>query len=458
VTRLVHSLSFRLALIYVGLFCASVGALLGVYYWASVAAPMEQIRRRVDRETETLAQTYIIDGRDALKVALERRAMSSAKDKPFHAFINSDGKVVSANLPSWPRHTSKKWLEIEADLYLEGDEIDQMSLTRDSEFLDGARLLVGRDAEQIADDREQLGQATVWVLGGTILLGIIGGIFMSLAIHKRIEAVNKAARQVMAGDLSGRVPVRGTGDDFDRLGETLNLMLARIEGLFEAVRRVSDNVSHELRTPLTRLLSQLELAEKAHDDTDRRRDLMGAALAEGRRLHRIFDALLRIARIESGRHDPNFRSVDLTALMHDAVELYGPNAESRSVELLVSSHGQFFVSGDPDLLFQALSNLIDNALKYADDGGHVTVSIKADDDKVHLEVSDDGRGISTEEISRLTERFYRGIKTEGVHGEGLGLSLVAAVADLHKAELSFHPTDPGLTVRLSWDNHKTSAS
>lgn len=448
--RLAQSLSFRLALTYIALFCVSVAVLLGLYYWTSVAGPLDEIRGRIDRDARAMAQTYIVDGRDALRSALDERASRDGPEKAFHAFIDADGKVVTANLPSWPKVPTRGWLDIEADVNHEGGEIDYRALTRDRVFDDGARLLVGRDTEAIAVHEVLLGEAAAWIIGGTVLLGIAGGVFMSLAIHGRIEAVNRAALQVMAGDFSGRVPVRGTGDDFDRLGETLNLMLARIEELFEAVRRVSDNVSHELRTPLTRLLAQMERANAADADPERRHALMDAAIAEARRLHRIFDALLRIARIESGRHEPSMRRLDISALARDVAEFHAPDAESRGITLGTSIADGLAVAGDPDLLFQALSNLVDNALKYTPGGGRVAVTVEAANGRLSLSVSDDGPGLSPGEETRVTERFYRGDRTAGQAGEGLGLSLVKAVAALHKANLSFSGNRPGLVATISW--------
>lgn len=341
---------------------------------------------------------------------------------------------------------SSGWVEIEADIYHDGDETDHHAFTRDRKFRDGARLLVARDAEQVGDLRERLGESAAWIICGTLVLGIIGGIFMSLAIRKRIEAVNQAARQVMAGDLSGRVPVRGTGDDFDRLGQTLNLMLGRIEELFEAVRRVSDSVAHELRTPLTRLLVKLQRAYVADEDPDKRREYAAAAITEAQRLHRTFDALLRIARIESGRYEPHMRQVNVSDLLADVVEFYAPDAEQKKILLEMSIDHGLQVFGDPDLLFQAFSNLIDNALKYTAAEGKVIVSASLENSNLKISVCDNGLGVAKDDLNRVTERFYRGTASAGHEGEGLGLSLVAAVAARHQASLRFLNDEPGLCV------------
>lgn len=443
-----NSLSFRLTMFYVALFCLSVSVLMGLYYWVSVLEPTKEIEAQVDREARELAQLYIVDGQQALVAALQRREAAIADRMPFHAFIDKEGQVVTANLPSWPRTPSTDWVEIEADIYRDGDESDHNALTRDRVFDDGARLLVGRDSEDVDDRKETVGTAAIWLICGTIALGIAGGLLMSRAIRKRIDAVNQAARTVMRGDLSGRVPLRGTHDDFDRLGETLNLMLSRIEELFESVRRVSDNVAHELRTPLARLLVRLEQLDADGAEGEERQRLAGEILAEGQRLQRIFDALLRISRIEGKRHLAEMRETDISALAADVAELHEPAAVSGAIVLSTAIEPGLRAKADPDLLFQALSNLLDNALKYTPSGGVVRLSVRRDGDGIGLVVADNGPGLTAEDRAKATERFYRAESARALPGEGLGLSMVAAIAGLHGAILSLHDNAPGLRVEI----------
>lgn len=446
-----HSLSFRLALVYIGLFCTSVAVLMGLYYWVSVVRPTNEIKVEVSREAKLLSQIYEIGGDDALVAELRRRSVRPNKRMAFHVFIDKRGHVAIANLPSWPKIAARGWLEIEADVHLDGDETDHNALVKDQVFKDGARLIVGRDSEDL-DDREQIvATAAVWIICGTLLLGMAGGLLMSRAIRMRIDAVNTAARTVMRGDLSGRVPVRGTGDDFDRLGETLNLMLSRIEDLFEAVRRVSDNVAHELRTPLSRLLVRLErLSEEAGDSAQdmAAREAVAQALEEARRLQRIFNALLRISRIEGQRNLIEIRDSDVSSLVADVAEFHEPAATVRSINLHSDIVPDLRADVDVDLIFQALSNLLDNALKYTPIGGKIELRASQIGNKLLLTVSDNGPGLKAEDRDRVTERFYRGAASRQVPGEGLGLSLVAAIAQQHGAELVFRDNDPGLSVEL----------
>lgn len=445
--RLFHSLSFRLALTYVGLFAVSLLVVLGSFYLVIIHLPLEAAKAQVQREAHSLRNIYIVDGAPALMKRLRMREHAPNQRRAFHAFIDGRGHVLTANLPSWPKHVSEGWWRLEADDYLDGDEIDYEALALDYRFNDGARLLVGRDIEDIGEIEEVLASGTLVVLAAALMVGILGGGLMSLAIGRRIDAVSATARRVMAGDLSQRVPVRGSGDDFDRLAETLNLMLARIEAALEAVRRVSDSVAHELRTPLARLKADLEDAAGKADEA--RVGRLASAIAEADRLEKIFDAVLRIARIEAGRHDVTKRRIDLSTLLEDAVDYYRPAAEERGIALSAAIEPAIAIAGDADLIFQAMTNLIDNAIKYTPEGGDVglVAAVEPAMGTVAITLTDSGPGISAEHRARVTERFYRAPSVADLPGEGLGLSLVAAVAALHESRLAFEDGAPGLCVR-----------
>lgn len=444
---LIGSLSFRLALTYVGLFVTSLLVVLGTYYAIVIAAPLDRATTQVKREAQVLANIYIVDGQGALLAALRERDRVPHVRKPFHAFINADGKVVSTDLPSWPRHSSDRMLWLEADDYLDGEEIDYEVLTVDRTFEDGARLLVGADIQDIAGVQEPLFAGAPIVLAISVVVGLLGGALMSRAIGRRIEAVGRTARQVMAGDLSQRVPVRGSSDDFDRLAETLNLMLGRIEQAVEAVRRVSDSVAHELRTPLARLKAELEEVASTPQPVKER---MAVAVAEAERLEKIFDAVLRIARIEARRHAATMSPVAFTTLLEDAADYYRPAAEERGIEISTDIAPDLLLQGDRDLLFQAVANLLDNAIKFSPLGGVISLVAAREGDHLTLLLSDEGSGIPAAERERVTERFYRGTTAEATEGAGLGLSLVGAVADVHPSTLSFEDARPGLRVRWTF--------
>jgi signal transduction histidine kinase len=442
--KLLQSMSLRLLVTYLVLFTSSVLLIGGVHYWITVRTPLVSVEKRVNAEARALVNTYATGGASQLVARLIARTEGGTGRLPFHVFIAADGTVVTSNIPSWPPEHRDGWLRLDADSHVDGEEQDHEALLLDHEFADGARLLVGRDIEDIDEIEEKLLTAVIGVVSSSLILGILGGMFMSRAISRRINAVIRTARLVMAGDLSGRIPIRGSGDDFDELNGTLNDMLSRTEALFESVRRVSDNVAHELRTPLARLRANLEDLRKAPVPPPA---LIDSAIAEAEGLEKTFDAVLRIARIESGRHTGTTAPVDLSAVLADAVELYAPVAEDRQQSLRLAIADGLQVAGDRDLLFQSVCNLLDNAIKYTPQGGRILVAALRRNAHVELTVTDNGVGIPAEHRGKVSERFYRVPATAGEPGAGLGLSLVAAVADRHHSMLTFEDAAPGLTVR-----------
>ncbi|MFA7440815.1 MAG: HAMP domain-containing sensor histidine kinase [Sphingomonadaceae bacterium] len=442
--RLLGSLSFRLALIYAFLFAISTALTVGGYYLLNIRNPMGKVRSGVQVEAAMLAGTYVTEGQEALVRELQERQRSDAERKPFHAFIAPDGKTIIHNLPGWPEYHGAGWQMIEADLYVGSGESDHFSLTWDRKFNDGARLLVGRDVEDLLERQEFAGEAAAWMLVSALLLGIPGGALLSLAIGRRIDTISATARRVMAGDLSGRIPLQGSNDDFDRLAETLNLMLARIEELLVSIRRLSDSVAHELRTPLARLSADLSELETA--DADTRPQLTRAALDEADKLIRLFDMVLRIARIEGLRHATSFGEVDLSALATDAIEFYQPAIEERELRLDVRIEPGRIIVGDGHMLAQAIGNLLDNAIKYTPPGGRIALHVLAVADAIELHIVDSGPGIPPDQRERVWGRFIRLAETAHEPGTGLGLPFVKAVADVHETAINLYDAGPGLHV------------
>jgi signal transduction histidine kinase len=446
--RVWRSLTLRLGLIYVALFLTSTALMFGAAYWIGVYQPLLHETGSVRAEAGSLAAIDRAGGRDALLRALELRR-STGPRRAFDALIAPDGKVLMANLPSWPDAPVPGWALLEADAYKGGQERDHEALVVEQRLDDGARLIVGRDVEDIDDRDELFAIGSAWLIVIAAFLAIAGSLAMSSAVGQRIDAVTRTARRVMAGSLTERIPLRGTGDDFDELSETLNMMLGRIEESVEAVRRVSDNVAHELRTPLARLHADLDELRSAESDHERER-LTEQAVAEAERLQAIFDALLRIARIESGRHLAGVKPVDLTMLLTDAVEFHLPDAEERGQRIESRIAPGLVMEADRNLIFQAVSNLLDNAGKYGGEGGTIGVTASEANGTVRIAISDTGPGIAPEYRERVKERFFRIPDTAGQPGTGLGLALVAAIVALHKGRMEIGDAGPGTEVVLTF--------
>jgi signal transduction histidine kinase len=439
-----RSLTLRLTLVYMALFCASVGIMLAVTYVGGVWRPLRQVEAAVTRESDALVAVYRASGRDALIRALERRVTTAKGRLPYHVLIAPGGAVVASNLVDWPKVSGREWLRYEFGTYATGTEEEHEAVVRDVALAGGYRLLVGLDTEDLDEREDLIFEALSWGAGMSLALGLIGGLVMTFAVNQRLDRINRAARAVIAGDLSGRVALHGSGDDFDQLSATLNEMLARIEGLVASISRVSDNIAHELRTPLTRLRAELEELASAGDDPEEVRARTAAALDEAARLQSMFESLLRIARLQSGPAVA-VTPVDLSALLEDAVELHGAAAEDRDQALSATISPGLTIPGDRDLIFQMVSNLLDNAVKFAPEGGRVSLEAAKAGGAVEVAVTDNGPGVPPEDHARVFERFYRGGAGQ-TPGFGLGLSLVAAAAERHGAALRLEDAAPGLKV------------
>jgi signal transduction histidine kinase len=268
---------------------------------------------------------------------------------------------------------------------------------------------------------------------------------ISLFVVNRINMIGATAREIIdTGDLSRRISVDSSWDDLSNLAQVLNGFLARVESLMEGIRSVSDNIAHDLRTPLTHLRHQIEEL-KSQPVTDVEID---ALLAESDQILAIFHSLLRIANIEKGKRHQAFEEVNLSELLQDVTELYEPLAEEKYIPLLLTQEDRIMVKGDRHLLFQLFANLLSNAIKFSPPESEVTVSIQKERGRASIVVSDHGYGINAAEKEAVFQRFYRGDTSRSSEGNGLGLSLVKAVVDLHQGAIMLEDNHPGLRVRV----------
>ncbi|HXM30804.1 MAG TPA: ATP-binding protein, partial [Xanthobacteraceae bacterium] len=343
------------------------------------------------------------------------------------------------------------WLETNYRRLEAPEGNDHRALVEVVQLPGGFRLLVGRDLEE----RERLfgiiANAARWSVVLVIVLGLAGGFFVSRRVLNRVEAMTDKTQTIMAGDLAGRLPVAGTGDELDRLAGHLNAMLERIEALMRGLKEVSDNIAHDLKTPLTRLRNRCEQALRGSAGVDDYRAALEATIAESDDLIRTFDALLMIARAESGQARDNMTEFDAAEIARDVGELYEPLADEKGIALTVDAPTAAPVRGNRELVSQALANLIDNAIKYAGPNGKLNgapaeIVVKAgnDGERISLSVADRGPGIAEADRGRVVERFVRLEQSRSEPGSGLGLSLAAAVARLHGGELKLEDNHPGL--------------
>jgi signal transduction histidine kinase len=291
-------------------------------------------------------------------------------------------------------------------------------------------------------------QAFGWGLALTLLLGLVGGFVISRGMLSRVDAINRTTSRIMAGELGERIALSGSRDEFDQLAANLNAMLDQIERLLQGMRQVTDNIAHDLRTPLNRLRSRIEVALMSELDRAESRAVLEQTLVDAEAMIGTFNALLEIARAEAGSDRTGFRPVDLTRLCKDLAELYEPFADEKSVTFEHNCPADAWVRANGHLLAQAVANLLDNAIKYTPAGGRVRLAVERASRRLAITVIDTGPGVPAPERGRVLERFVRLDATRSTPGNGLGLSLVAAVAKLHGAELVLGDNGPGLAVRL----------
>jgi signal transduction histidine kinase len=444
--RVLRTASFRLAALYVAVFAASAMVLGLAVFLAARSALQQQMTARIETETAFLREEFRAGGLDRLLAVVGSRGRgATALD---YLLQDPDGRHLAGEMPSVaalrPGWTVAKVLEASED---NGRPERVRALV--SDLGGGLLLAVGDDLHRMTEVEEAVATAFLWTVGLVVALGIGGGALLSRAFLARVDAISRTAEAIIGGDLARRVPVRGTGDDLDRLAGTLNRMLDRIGALMDSLRQVSTDVAHDLRTPLSRLYQRLEGARLHARSMAEYEAAVDGAVREAEGLLDTFSALLRIAQVEGASPRAGFRDVDLSAVADAVADAYQPDAEEGGRRLAADVAPGVTVCGDQELLTQALANLVENALRHTPAGTRIGVSLRLDGRAgACLAVEDDGPGVPAEDLPRLTHRFYRGEHSRTTPGNGLGLSLVAAVAELHGAALHLATGAPGFRARL----------
>jgi signal transduction histidine kinase len=456
---LLHSSTFRLALIYMALFGASVLMLLGFIYWSTAAYLTQQTDETIEAEIADLAERYRTTGLAGLTTLISARLSRKPAGSAIYLLVDKDLDPLLGNLDRWPRGVQIQdgWM----DFRLEGPGADNGDIhparARVFRIEGGYLLLVGRDIHDLELTKSRIVITLVWGLAITLVLGGLGGAMMSRTTVRRIESINQTSREIISGDLSRRIPTRNTGDDFDVLADNLNAMLDRIGSLMEDVRRVSDNIAHDLRTPLARLRNRLEELHLQTSGSGANSEGIEQAVTEADRLLNTFNALLRIARIESKHGEESFAAVAMDDLVRDVAELYEPLMEEKNQTLAMQLPGDVHLSGDRDLLFQAIANLLDNATKYTPAGGSIRIDLARQNGKGRLVIADSGPGIPEAAREKVFQRFFRLEQSRTTPGNGLGMSLVAAVVALHRMSIRLEDNRPGLRVVIEFPLSASSA-
>jgi len=452
--RLLHTTAIRLALRYALFYTLLITLGLGILYWATSHYVDVQMAAGLEQELARLVQMERRGGRQRLVAGIDVEQQAARGDNRRYYLLQSPtGKREAGTLLDWPPglatdgQVRNVWIEANLipDKFPDKDGYWPMIATT---LEDGSRLLIAQSVRQAEDLQEFTVSTMAIILTVSVGLALTMGWLLGRTLLRRIDAINTTAQQVTAGELSQRVSLSGQDDEFDELAGHLNTMLARIEKLLTGMRQVTDNVAHDLRRPLTRMRNRIEVTLMEKRDSKDYRQALEETLEDANELMQTFSALLEIAQAEAGSFRGEWRLIDMSALLDELGGLYRDEAEARHRQFELHIEPGLKLTGNRHLLAQAISNLLDNAFKYTPEGSLIRLEAGMRYGHLILTVSDNGPGIAADQREKVLERFVRLASDRSTPGNGLGLSLVKAVADLHQAELQLEGNQPGLCVRL----------
>ena len=451
--RLLRSTTLKLTLAILALSAIGSGIVLGIVAWQVTKLVDEETVQTIRAEAGALAEQYELGGLRRLGAAIVAR--SREPGPTLYLLTDPAGEPLAGNISELPPHALERSGVVSTTYKSSADSSRvRMALMEIFPIAGGFHLLVGHDL----GDRARIGGVLVRALAVSLIflagLAALCSLFVARRVLRRIDAMNRSAHAIMAGDLAKRLPVSGSDDELDRLAIGLNEMLNRIADLMTGLREVSDNIAHDLRTPLTRLRNHAEEALRLDREKPEYRAAIERTIEESDSLIRVFDALLMIARAEAGADRAGMASFDVGAVVAGVAELYEPVAEEKGFALNLSAAPGLEIMGNRELVGQAVANLIDNALKYGAGAGEgsvnaIDVTARREGGDIMIEIADHGPGVAEEDRQRVFDRFVRLEGSRSRPGSGLGLSLAAAAARMHKGSVRLEDNAPGLRVIVS---------
>ncbi len=451
--------AIRLTIIYSLLFGATALGLVFYVTHGTVNLLKQQVTISINNELRELAMIYEEGGMNGAISALELR--SRAPGANLYIVASASGQILAGNVYDLDAGVINQngwtYRPFRYTRFDSSTKHENRALARIVEMPNGMRLLVGRDIGEPEQFRELIFNALALALGSMVALGSLTWFFVGRRALKRIDMVARSTDRIMSGDREERLPISGSGDEFDRLSTRLNTMLDRINQLDEGLKQVSDNIAHDLKTPLTRIRNSVEASLTSKNLNSDHRNALENVLEEAETLIKTFNALLMISRVESGSSVAQMAEQDLSQIMSDMAELYEPAAEEAGFELRSDITRGLSIWGNRELLSQMISNLIDNALKYgkSDGSNHhvIDVNLQNNDGEHIVTICDNGKGIPAASTGKVLERFHRLEQSRSLPGSGLGLSLVNAIAKLHKGRLQLQDNKPGLCVSVTFNEY-----
>jgi signal transduction histidine kinase len=454
--RIIKTASFRLAAAYVALFTISAVLLGATVYLSLRYRILADFDERMTEETDALRRVFVEKGREKLAAIIQARGAGGGSLE--YGLESPEGKLLAGEIVvpvGNPEREHGGWTKLlEADTDEEPEEVPEIVRTLVSRMPDGSLLVVGDEQHRSDDVLSMILWAFGVAIGATVAVGTIGGLWFSSQALRRVDSVKATAQGIAAGDLSRRISGASVDDELSSLAGTLNRMFDRVEELLLANKHAASTIAHDLRKPLVNLLRRLQAirAEGAADQTE-----IEAAIDEVGLVLETFNALLRMGQIEAGARRAGFRPLDLAVIARDVVETFSPAAQEEGKDLISRLDTPLPVRGDKELLAQMIANILDNALQHTPAGVRIEVSGEQTQNGVALWVADNGHGVATHEMKSIFQRYYRTDAARKSRGTGLGLSLVAAIAELHGFECSATDNQPGLRMTLTVPNNDNSS-
>jgi signal transduction histidine kinase len=450
--RFVGTITFKLAMAQAALFAVSAAILFAAIYWTTIGFATTQLKGEIAAEAAVFTEERSSDGLAELVKTIDFRTHHRGAEGRAYLLRGPDGQTLAGGLA--PAEVKPGWQTLApgSDPSPSSDDEPHAIVAFGQTLPSGEFLVVGHDIRDIDAIKELITQTFAWAAAVTLVLALFGGTLTSLGFLRSVEIINATTRRIMAGDLHERVPVKGTGDEFDRLAANLNGMLERIESLMEGLRQVSSDIAHDLRTPLTHLRQRLEQTRSGPQTKEAYEAIVEATIEDTDTILKMFAALLRIAQIEAGTRRGGFADVDLSKVFTAIVDIYGPVAEDNGQSLTDAIAPDIHLRGDRELLTQMLANLVENAIRYGGAGARIGMTLSATSRGPHAVISDTGPGIEPHMRDKVFRRFFRAETHRVSEGSGLGLALVRAVADLHDIEIRLSDNSPGLRVELAFSS------
>ncbi|MCP4290203.1 MAG: HAMP domain-containing histidine kinase [bacterium] len=452
-THLLRSRIFRYGVAYAGLFFISTLLVLSLLYFFAFKISAGKVEDRLEQEAAWLQE--IMSGCTEMEdiQRLNYHIADHPGNQGIYLLLNSEKKRLAGNLDLIPEVDLKPgqcltfWHQDQPNDTGAGLHILATGVLLDN----GRHLLVGHNYQAIDQIKKELRGAAIWALAISGVMGVLVAFFLARRLAWRLEKINRTSREILEGNLETRMPNTGSGDEFDHLSTNLNRMLDRIFYLMESVRGVTDNIAHDLRNPLSRMRNRMDVALLSDRPCEEYKDILVETVEDTDRMLATFNSLLTIARLESGAERDDFETVDLEKLVSNTAEFYLPVVEENGQKLSWSAHGNDMqIRGNVGLLTQALVNLLDNAVKYSPEGSTIELLAKSENNLLFLEVVDNGPGIPAHFREKAMHRFTRLDESRSKQGQGLGLSLVQVVTQMHGGEIHLADAKPGLRVVLQF--------